>query len=315
MAIATDLVGELKTLRKGRGVFVGQIGDRIGSALRDVCHVTDDDGHTVVRRKVATTLQGLASDLPADLRVAVMVAFGIFPDARLPLYRDRVSWVAIRLNRDPRTVRRRIDDGIVRLAELASLVRTEVAGQDVPELRHTVGWHTVEIHTTVGLDQQLPEILEHRKIVAVQTGISELDLAVTCAAQRDDLEIRVRYGGTLRAVGVEPGDRKTFKFALPRSLEPGEMHDYALSYRLPASAPIRPYFVCVPRRPCELFDLRVRFDLMNLPRRARLITEGFQRDLDEPGSYGRPAPLDSAGEVHAVFRDLTPGLVYGIRWD
>jgi hypothetical protein len=314
MAIVTELVCELKTLRKGRGVFVGQIADRVGAALRDVCHVTDDDGPTVIRRKVATTLQVLASDLPADLRVAVMVAFGIFPDARLPLYQDRVSWAAVRLNRDPRTVRRRIDDGIARLAELASLTSVEVPAQRLaaapPSLRS--GWHTAEIRTIVTLDRSRPQVLEQRRVVADRDGVSEIDLAITHPARDEEIDVLVLYGGTLNAAGPGPGDRRTPTFSLPRKLTPGETHDYALSYRLPAAGP---HFVCVPRRPCEIFDLRVRFDRAHLPARIRRITDGFQRDLDDPAFYGPAVPVDPAGEIRMIFRDLTPGLVYGVRWD
>ncbi|MGH8574807.1 MAG: hypothetical protein ACREX8_19910, partial [Gammaproteobacteria bacterium] len=73
-----------------------------------------------IRRKVADRIQSLASGLPDDLRLAVLAAFAIHRRARHPFYQDRVRWVATQLGRDDRTARRRIDDGIERLAELAT---------------------------------------------------------------------------------------------------------------------------------------------------------------------------------------------------
>src|SRR2546423_7989957 len=112
MAVLAELVRDLKALRKGRGVFASQIGGRIGEALREVCGVADNDGPATIRRKVTERLLELAAELPADLRVAVLAAFAMCPEVQLPLYQDRVNWAASRLDRDPRTVRRRIDDGI-----------------------------------------------------------------------------------------------------------------------------------------------------------------------------------------------------------
>ena len=232
MVAVTELVGELKTLRKGRGIFISQIGDRIGSALRDVCQVTDDDGPAIIRQKVANKLQVLAGDLPPDLRVAVMAAFALCPDVRMPLYRDRVGWAAARLNRDPRTARRRIDDG-----------------------------------------------------------------------------------GTLLDRAMESSERFAFTLALPRPLARGETHDYALQLSFAGRQPARPYFVCVPKQPCDVFDLRVRFDRTEPPARIRRLSDAFQRDVDDPVSGGDPLSADPAGEIHLTFRGLTPGLAYGARWD
>jgi hypothetical protein len=114
------LIDELKVLRKGRGLFVTNIDERVRPALRAVCGVTTQDGPAEIRRKVARRLENLAHALPADLREAAMAAFAITRDARFPFYRDRVEWIAAKFNRDPRTVRRRIDDAIYHLAQLAT---------------------------------------------------------------------------------------------------------------------------------------------------------------------------------------------------
>src|SRR5262245_25932683 len=110
MSGRADLVRELKTLRKGRGLYAGRFEERVGPGLRAACGVTDGDGLVVIRQKVAARLTELADQLPEDLRVAIMAAFGIPLEVRLPLYQDRVLWAAVKMDRDSRPVRRRVDE-------------------------------------------------------------------------------------------------------------------------------------------------------------------------------------------------------------
>jgi hypothetical protein len=72
--------------------------------------------------------------------------------------------------------------------------------------------------------------------------------------------------------------------------------------------------VCVPKHRCDLFDLRVRYDLNQLPQRVWRLTDAFQRDVTDPSFEGEHLDPDSVGEIHTTFRRLTPGLAYGIRW-
>src|ERR1700754_3464822 len=228
-----DLIGELKTLRKGRGLFVSQIGDRVGDTLRAVCAVTDEDGPAEIRQKVGERLENLARNLPADLRVAVMAAFAIAPDARLPLYQDRVSLAAAKLNRDPRTARRRIDDGIQHIAQLAA------ATAPTPRPAASAEWHTAELRVCLALDRERPEVLHYRTIVADRDDLRELDLAMTVstpgspgpAPHPRELGVELFHGGTLVARGMESSDRFAFSLVLPRPLARGETHDFAMLVR------------------------------------------------------------------------------------
>lgn len=315
MTTLAVLVTELKLLRKGRGLYVTRIGDRVGAALRDVCQVSDEDGPAVIRRKVAATLQSLANELPMDIRLAVLAAFAIVPDARLPLYRDRVTWTAQRLNRDPRTARRRIDDGIVRLAELASLLPAGGAPEQPMSRAFAPDWRTARILTTVTYDRDCPEVFEQRRIVACRDRVTEVDPALTVHSAQGPVDVAVFFGGTLHEGAVEPGSSVSFALTLPRSVDRGESHDYTLSYRLPGGEAARPHFVCVPRRPCDAFDLRLRFDRSRMPQRIRPVANGFPPDLELPDQGGRALTPNVAGELHLVFRDLMPGLAYGVRWD
>ncbi|MGB3442296.1 MAG: hypothetical protein WBA97_26430 [Actinophytocola sp.] len=278
MATHAELVGDLKTLRKGRGLFAGNVADRVGQALRELCGVTDQASPGEIRYRVGRRVACLATELPDDLRMAVLAAFGMLPSARHPLYQDRVAWIAARIEREPRTARRRIDEGIHQLAQLACTpLRVGTPTEN--------GWHTTETRVIAMLDRMVPEVLEHHRVVAAQE-LCELHLPLPAGR-----EVAVAYGGTLRS-GV---------LTLPAPLQPGEAHEFALRTRLPV---LPRQLVHVPGRRCDYLELRVRFDRTRLPRRVSRL----------PGDAAS-VPVDGAGEIRLTFADLTRGFTYGARWD
>lgn len=293
----SELVQELKTLRKGRGL-AGRVEDRVGPCLRSACAVSAEDGMVAIREKVSDRLTGLAEDLPEDLRVAALAAFAICAEARQPLYQDRVRWAAHRLDRDPRTVRRRVDEAIDLLAELAS------ASSSPPAV--SGDWHTSSLSIALVLDELV--VLEQRRIVADQDGLRSVDLAVSLPAGCPSAT--VLYGGTLVDRGMETSTRWGYGLELPRPLTRGESWEVAILFRPPS---LRPYMVTVPRQPCDSFDLRVRFGRLPSPE-VWALDGAFQRDVSDPGYQGRPLAVDSSGEVGLKFRGLMPGLAYGARW-
>ncbi|AXB45360.1 hypothetical protein [Amycolatopsis albispora] len=283
-----ELVRELRSLRKGRGVHAGRIGDRIGPNLRLMCGITGDDGPVTIREKLVCRLSDLAEQLPDDLRVSTVAAFGLTPEVRLPLYQDRIRWAATRIDRDARTVRRRVDDAIDQLAELVATIPSAPAG----------AWRTVELHVVVTLDSAYPEVLEHHRILVDQDGLHEVELASPLAVGH---EVDVLYGGTLLP--------NRLALALPEPLPAGSTHDFAVRFRLPRREALGSYVV---QEPCDLFDLRVRFGRDQRPPHVWTLRDVRQHTGPERGS---PQPVDRAGDVHLRFRRLLPGLRYGARWD
>ena len=299
-----DLISDLKVLRKGRGLFVSRIDERVGMTLRTLCEVTDSDGSAEIRHKVGERLGSWAKKLPPDLRLAVMAAFAIAPDARLPLYQDRVNLAAEKLNRDPRTARRRIDDGIHHLAQLvAALASKQTAGP-----HGATRWHTAELRATLVLDRDRPEVLEQRRIVADVDDVSEVDLTVPPAT----IAVELFHGGTLvPSAGGHPGG---YALRLPEPLRHGQSHDFALHARLGRGQHTRPWFVYVPDNPCASLDLRVRFDRRQAPARVTAFEHVLPRDFPS-ATDGTTVYADAACEVQASFTDLEPGKAYGVRWD
>lgn len=320
-----ELVAELKTLRKGRGIQAPHIVDRIGPAIRAICSITENDDAASVRQKVAARLRDLSARLSPDLQIGVTAAFGLDETLHTPFYKDRLRWAEGELERNTRTVRRRIDDAIVQLAELAvhRLGSNGQANRPQPNSR----WYNAEIRQALVLDQNSAHALEQRRIVADEDGLVELDLALTVPdpdangprTARDaaidaaiDIAIDVVYGGRLLARRMESSERIGYRLMLPRPLGLGDEHEFAL--RALPGRELAPHFVCLPRRRCDRCEVRVRFGLDRRPVRLERLTGVFQRDIVDPNSDAEPVGLDSCGEVRELFTNLTPGLAYGVRW-
>ncbi|MFK0248391.1 hypothetical protein ACIQUM_27170 [Amycolatopsis azurea] len=313
---AEDLAGELKQLRRGRGIAAPQLADRAGPALRAVCGTTEDDENAAIRRRLTHCLSEWTRSLPDDLRTAVLAALGLHPEAVKPFYQDRVRWLAKRLDRDDRTARRRIDEGMDRLAEIAVTSTSE--SDEVEVSRPSRRWHTEELRVALALDQPIPEVFEFRRIVADADDITELDLALTLtdsvyrgeAIGADDLRVDVFHGGLLIGRAMESTDRVGLALRLPEPLGRHSKHEVAMRFR----AEFRhPHFVCVPRHPVDLFDLHVRF-AQPVPAEVVQLDRVFQGDASDEAARGSSLTPDASGEVHVQFRGLEPGFAYGVRW-
>ncbi len=310
MSLSTaDVVGELKALRKGRAIFTTPLADRIGPALRCTCGILEDDGTVEMRRKLSDRLRPLVESLPDDLKIALLAAFALDDRARKPFYQERVHWAAITLDRDDRTVRRRIDEGIEQIAALAV-----AAAVPAPRQYPGRGWHTEELRVTLALDQPVPEAFEFRRVIADADEIAVLDLAptlpVTGESSDPDLGVDVFHGGVLAGRVRESSDRAGVVLRLPEPLCRGKRHEVGLRFR----AKLRePRYVCVPRQPCDLFDLHVRFG-ERVPKRIVRLEKVSPFGADDRPQSGGTLAVDDAGEVHVRFRNLAPGFAYGIRW-
>jgi hypothetical protein len=318
--IVAELVEEMKALRRGRAILEGRIEDRIGRALRAACRIPDGAGSTEVRRVLSARLTELADQLPDDLRKAVLAAFALLPDTRQRFYQERVRWVANQLERDERTAQRRINEGIMHLAELAAASIGSLDDNDSGD--HGPAWYTEKIRVSLVLDQPNPEAFEWRRIVSNRDGLTELDLAFTLTAPQalapaDEAQLRIAmlYGGTLVTKEMAAARRFSFAVVLPKPLARGEHAEFALRFVVPDGQAMQPHYVCVPRERCALFDLRVRFDRGRPPLKVWQLAKTFQSDIDDPGGEGDMVSLDGAGELHLRFDELHPGFAYGARWD
>lgn len=310
-----ELIAELKKLRKGRGLQSPAIENVIGPALREVCGVGPGDVPAVVRERVTDRLAALTDSLPADLALVVRVALALQPDVTGQFLHERVQWLSKHQDRDTRTIRRRVDDGLTRLAEAAT------GPVDKLPSDHQHGWHVQQFEAVLRLDLASPTCFERRTIVADRDGLDEVTILYTIprqpggAATDHDMHIDIHYGARLAAQGKVSESLFKFVLSLPRVLNRGDEHEYFMIVRLPENQPMRPHYVHIPERPCERFELRVRFPNGQVPAEVERIDGAFHRSIDEISETPDMVPVDSVDEARAVFEDLAPRLGYGLRWE
>jgi hypothetical protein len=315
-ASATELLEELKMLRKGRAVHAGRLGDHVGPGLRELSGITAADGEESIRAKLTSRLGALLEALPDDLALAVRAALGVQPDVQHPFLGDRVQWLADQLKRDRRTARRRMDDGLVRLAQAA-------AGPSMappqPVAHTDDDWYVSDFHALLRLDQPSPEAQERRGIVAERDGIDSIEVLMTLPRDptdrtgAHDLLMEVLYGATLIRKEHDADSRFRFLLQLPGTLRRGQRHEYGVLFRIPHNQAMRSHYVYTSPRRCDRFDLRIRFDPDRRPDQIWRVHEVFHRAIDGPPS-GEPISLDSVGELHLEFSGLRPGFGYGAQW-
>ncbi|HEY6748206.1 MAG TPA: hypothetical protein VI357_21120 [Mycobacteriales bacterium] len=307
-----QLVEELKSVRRGRGLHHGKLAERVGPELRRVCAVSAADTTATMRTKIVEKLGQAIDTLPAELALSARAALGIHPETyELLQLQERVNWLAARLRRDVRTARRRVDEACGRLAEV--LVSGSMPASSGG---HNLGWHVSVANGAVLLDSDGTLAVEWREVVADRDALDRITLAwsLRTAEGPASIGVKVLYGGMLSAPEPPVGSRRHLYLALPRPLRVTEHHQYALVTQVPAEHIMPKHYAYVPMTRCDRYHLQVRFDPERAPERVWRVADAFHRELDERSAEGEPLLPDPSGTVEVDFDDLTPGYSYGVQW-
>lgn len=305
----SELAGELRRLRKGRGVHAWHLRPLVGPELRRLCSITAADDEATVRAKLIGALRPLIESLPADLRLAALAALALDPAVRHPVLRQRLAWLAESIERDERTARRRMDEALRRLAD-----------QTAPSVGEPMtGWYVGSFDALVRFDVPGCEVRERRTIVATRDGLDRILASISLprspdAGRRPEPRVTLTQGGTILRRERASSSHFRFVIGLPRPLLSGEEHAYALHVQMPAAHRMRPHYVFTPRMPCDAFDLRVRFDLRRPPQALWLVDTLHIRMLDDGRQCGESVLWNAEGEARVQFSGLIPGRCYGLQW-
>jgi hypothetical protein len=311
------LTQELMALRKGRATQRIDLPRRLGPQARMLFGVSDQDRPADVRRRVGLRVDDLLRTVPRDLRLAALAALALHPEADHRVLRDREAWLAAQLNCSEKTARRRVDDAFAALVDEV-LVR---AGQRThPPAAVSDGWYVRSFRAVMRLDTPTPELLEHRVISFTRSGVAEivcqLSLPRPAGSTRPahDVHAEMIYGGRIRS--RERTAEGSFKFFLELANpgQAGNTHEYSMLFRLPIGQPMRPHYVFQPLRPCESFDLIVRFPADSPPGAVRLVDGATQREVYDEQPGGHLLAVDRLGELRLSFHDLRQPLAYGVIW-
>lgn len=187
-------------------------------------------------------------------------------------------------------------------------------------LGETEGWFIESYTALLRVDIEPAEVIQRRAIVATTDGLREIVTSVSVPRHPDALdqptalESELLYGGSLES-RLRPYDGYfTNVIVLPRPLRAGERHEYGLRLRIPPGQRMAAHFLHVPYRRSDYFDLRVRFDPRRLPRTVWLLDGVPTAVIYQREPTARVLVPDRFGEVQASFRQLRPGLGYGLRW-
>jgi hypothetical protein len=182
------------------------------------------------------------------------------------------------------------------------------------------GWYVESFSALLRMDKPSPEAVEHRVIVAVRAGVSELATSISVPrhpAEADgahQLEAELLYGGSLE-LREQPYESYFRHFiALPRSLAAGERHEYQLLLRVPPGQQMAPHYVYVPFCRSDRFELRARFSVSRPPSAIWVLSGAPTAVIYERRTEHATIAPDRFGEVHVEFRDLQVGRGYGICW-
>jgi hypothetical protein len=309
----SELVAELRELRRGHGLFADDSPRRAGPGVRRQCGVENSDSDAVVRNKLLLHLTDVAAQLPDFVRPAVEAALALHPQARQRFLHQRMGWAAEQVNRDHvRTVNRRLDQGLQLLAELLLLTT-------VPDSTPAREWHTLRLDSVLRMDLDPPLLTETRTLRALIDDLDELKTEVS--APQDDAHsgpTRVRaevvYGGEIVERDLTSRHYASFVIRLPEPLAVGEQHEYSMQFSGPSRAQMRPYYVLTPYRRCDHFTVRIRFSPDSFPERIWRVDGMPTRRVDDFSPTDQLLRLDSIGEVGVSFSSMQQGLSYGVQW-
>jgi hypothetical protein len=309
------LEDELRSLRRGEGIYAADVGLRLGPALRRLAAVADDDATDDVRHKLATWIDAATERLDPDSRLAVRAAFGVLPNAHQRFFGERLAWLAAEWRCDQRTARRRVDRAFRLLAVGDRRESTPDHGRPVVS-----GWSVVSLVAMVRMDLEPPEAIELRRVVATVDKLTELVTSVSLPRHPDDhseshgLRAELLFGGRLERWEQPYTSYFQNVIALASPLPAGAEHEYAIRLTMPPGQPMAPHYVHQPAARTDYFSLHVRFAPDRIPRRVWRLTGVPPVVVHDPEPNNDLLAVDRFGEVRCEFRDLVPGHGYGISW-
>jgi Helix-turn-helix domain len=189
-----------------------------------------------------------------------------------------------------------------------------------PAARGAENWFTASFTALVRADIEPIEVIQRKTIVATTDGVAQITTSVNvprhpAALDRPvGLESELLYGGSLE-LRKQPHDSFFANvIVLPRPLRADERHEYSLRLRMPPGQRMAPHFLHVPFSRSDHFELRVKFEPRRLPRTVWLLRDAPTAVIYQPEPAAETMVPDRFGEVWATFRDMRPGLGYGVRW-
>ena len=295
---------ELARLRKGRGIGRPGLLSTLGPQLRDILDVGTDTAEEEVRTRLLTLLNGEMSALPNDLRLLVQAAFGI--TSSHPLLHERLADVGSLLQRDARTLRRR-------LADADDLLADRIALRYEPRQGFArAGFHWVSYHFDIDVSTPSPVFISTRTLVATVDQLTEIGevVSIPVVGDSDSLHVEALSGCTY--IGRDSLSATSWRmlYRLPRPIALGETYDTVVRFTWPGRDWIQPVAAIAPMRPVDRFRVTAHFGSPRTCASAWVLNGMLPTAIADP----LPDQMITTDEVDVEFDDLLIGHAYGIAW-
>ncbi len=232
----------------------------------------------------------------------------------------REYWTQVRRLLDggvPSGVSRSVAPPWARGPQLGNLGAVSPPAWDADEAN---GWFTESFSALLRLDADPIEAFERRVVVATADGLSEIVTSVSLprppqdAGQDRELASELLYGGSVERRRQPDDGYFQSVIILPRPLRAGERHEYAMRLTIPPGQRMTPHYVHVPYRRSDYFELRVRFNPDRPPECVWILRDAPAARIYQGAPTAETVIPDRFGEITISFRDMRPGLGYGVRW-
>jgi hypothetical protein len=258
-------------------------------------------------------IASICDSLPEDLRLAAQAALGMHEESEGDFLDRRVNWLAGKLDRDPRTARRRIDLAFKRIAEV--IAREIETGRENDPFG---GWCVGALKALVRVDTDPLTLTEVRQIKAARDELAEISLQFSARdvdLSDQNLEILdMLFGGEVVARKNVTRSYRDYTIRLPRTLRIGQSQELGACFTLPPGTRIRPHYLFSPLQRVEHLDVRVKFDRERLPATVWSVDGMPAGTVEDLNPLDHLVEVDRIGEVHRRFDSLQPGLTYGLCW-
>lgn len=301
---------EIGVLLRGRGLRSPALAQRVGPALRAALHMEATSTETEVRDRVIAALRAASESLPADLRAAFQLAAGFTSDR--PLLSDRVSQAGDLLDRDVRTIRRR-------LIQAQSGIADVLARGSRPQPHQEEAWYIETMDSVLDLRGEGAVVRAEKVIVPTQGDLVRIVERFSLPDAPADLasamhpSITVLDGGTLAEV-TRRGSVWHYEVDLNSPLAAGLPQRIVTEFRLASTSLLRPILCMVPIRPCRRFSVRIHFGHPPIANGVWRVDGEYPTMLSDEPEAGAALMLPPDGTVDADFSGLRAGLAYGLRW-
>lgn len=309
-----NIVVELKRLSRRQGLQAPDLADRIGPGLATVLELDLDRPSAEIRLAAQAVIVEAGRVLEPDIRMAVLVMLGADGWATGSLLQDRIGAVAQHVDRNARTVRRRIDTAFTELAKALIARHAVPAAADAHAPR---GWYVETMHALLRLGSPRSTLTEDREIVSQTDGLSKLTIGLSAPQLSDgpiDIDLTAEHGCEVTGARRISPSYWTFVLELPRTLRTGERHRYVVTFSGPPLHALQPYYALTPLRRVRRFTTEVDFgspENVDLVWRVDAAAPSVLRD-GEPTEH--LCDIDPAGVVRESFSEITQGLSYGVAW-